>query len=199
METGLIEEKKNIINIITENQAFLYPIIFYIAGVLCGTLLYKNICGIFNLEELIKTNGTFISMLINNFCLYFSIYSVTVFLGICLIGFPIINIVPFLIGLEFSLKISYYYVNYSIKGIGYSILMLIPEAACFVTVIIYTIKMSSELSRLIYNSTTKKSDTLEEFAFKSYLKSYALYAAIVVATAVSNAGINYVLGSVVSL
>ncbi len=35
-------DKKDLFTIFTENKTFLYSIIFYAAGLLCGSFIYKN-------------------------------------------------------------------------------------------------------------------------------------------------------------
>ncbi len=196
-------EKKSIADIIIENKELIYPALFYLAGLILGSFFFAyinktNFAGI--IDSIFKLAADdFYTVFLNKFCVYFSLFTITVLLGLCLVGFPFINIIPLLIGIEIALKISYYYVNFSVKGIGYSLLMIIPESACFITVLMYTIKTSSALSKSIYTVTTKKSDMNEEINLKSYLKNFLTYAIIIIAISVINALATYLLSSIITI
>lgn len=197
------KEKINIVEIIIDNKDYIYPACFYIAGIILGTFFFEFINNsAFSkvMDDVFKLNqGSFIDIFLNRFCIYFSLFSITVFLGMCLVGFPIINALPLICGLEIALKLSYYYVNFSAKGIGYCVLMIIPECAAFLTVLIYTIKLSSQLSKNIYAFTTKKTDIEEEFTLSPYLKNFFVYALCVTGISAINAGIIYLLANIISI
>lgn len=196
-------EKQSFADIIIKNREFIYPALFYLAGLILGSFFFTYINKT-NLAEIIESvfklsTDDFYTFFLNKFCVYFSLFTITVLLGLCLVGFPFINIIPLFSGMEIALKISYYYVNFSVKGIGYALLMIIPESACFITVLIYTIKTSSALSRYIYSVTTKKSDMNKDINLKSYLKNFLIYAIIVVAISVINALATYLLSSIITI
>lgn len=189
--------------LVIDNRELIYPFLFYIAGLILGSFFFTNINNS-RLSELMETvfkltESSFDSLFLNKFCVYFSLFTITVLLGLCLIGFPFINIIPFLSGIEIALRTSFYYVNYSAKGIGYAVLMIIPESAAFIAVLLYTIKTSTMLSKSIYNITTKKTDMTEDLDLKSYLKSFLIYGAIVVIISLVNALAAYLLESLITL
>lgn len=194
------EPKKSIYEIFSENKTVIYSIIFFAAGLLCGALIYKK-CRTEALDEMIKSavSNEFLNLFINNLGFYFFVFALTVLLGICLIGFPLINIVPFLIGFQAGLEIAYYYLNYSVKGFGYSLLMIAPFICTFLTVIMYTISLSSDLSRKIYNITLNKDIGCEKINYKSYMKKYALYALLIVVVALINSGVTSALSDIISI
>ena len=194
------EPKKSIYEIFTENKTVIYSIIFFAAGLLCGALIYKK-CRTEALDEIIKSavSNDFLNLFINNLGFYFFVFALTVLLGICLIGFPLINVVPFLIGFQAGLEIAYYYLNYSVKGFGYSLLMIAPFICTFLTVIMYTISLSSDLSRKIYNITLNKDIGCEKINYKSYMKKYALYALLIVVVALINSGVTAALSGIISI
>lgn len=194
------EPKKSIYEIFSENKTVIYSIIFFTAGLLCGALIYKK-CRTEALDEMIKSavSNEFLNLFINNLGFYFFVFALTVLLGICLIGFPLINIVPFLIGFQAGLEIAYYYLNYSVKGFGYSLLMIAPFICTFLTVIMYTISLSSDLSRKIYNITLNKDIGCEKINYKSYMKKYALYALLIVVVALINSGVTSALSGIISI
>ena len=194
------EPKKSIYEIFSENKTVIYSIIFFAAGLSCGALIYKK-CRTEGLDEMIKSavSNEFLNLFINNLGFYFFVFALTVLLGICLIGFPLINIVPFLIGFQAGLEIAYYYLNYSVKGFGYSLLMIAPFICTFLTVIMYTISLSSDLSRKIYNITLNKDIGCEKINYKSYMKKYALYALLIVVVALINSGVTSALSGIISI
>lgn len=194
------DPKKSIYEIFSENKTVIYSIIFFAAGLLCGALIYKK-CRTEALDEMIKSavSNEFLNLFINNLGFYFFVFALTVLLGICLIGFPLINIVPFLIGFQAGLEIAYYYLNYSVKGFGYSLLMIAPFICTFLTVIMYTISLSSDLSRKIYNITLNKDIGCEKINYKSYMKKYALYALLIIVVALINSGVTSALSGIISI
>lgn len=196
------KSQKSLGDVIVENKDYIYPALFYIAGLILGafcfsvinnTALSKLISAIFS-----SSNTGFQAVFLNKFCLYFSVYTITVLLGMCLIGFPVINIIPFLTGTEIAIKVAYYYVNYNYKGIGFSLLMIIPEGAAFATVLIYTIKISSALSKSIYDIAARGYNATQ-IDIKYYMKKYLLYALSVAAISLINALATYLLSPIIKI
>lgn len=194
------KEKKSLYEIFTEYKTVIYSSVFFAAGLLCGALLYKN-CRTDALDEIIKTTAgnDFLNLFINNLGFYFLVFALTVLLGICLVGFPIINAVPLIIGVQAGLEIAYYYLNFGFKGFGYCILMIAPFVSSFLTVIVYTVSLSSELSRKIYDLTIGKKDTAEKIEYKKYMKKYLLYAIMIVIVALVNSGITAALSGIITI
>ncbi len=194
------KEKKSLYEIFTEYKTMIYSSVFFAAGLLCGALLYKN-CRTDALDEIIKTaaGNDFLNLFINNLGFYFLVFALTVLLGICLVGFPIINAVPLIIGVQAGLEIAYYYLNFGFKGFGYCILMIAPFVSSFLTVIVYTVSLSSELSRKIYDLTIGKKDTAEKIEYKKYMKKYLLYALMIVIVALVNSGITAALSGIITI
>lgn len=194
------EPKKSIYEIFSENKTVIYSVIFFAAGLLCGALIYKK-CRTDALDEIIQSaaSNEFLNLFINNLGFYFFVFALTVLLGICLIGFPLINAIPFLIGFQSGLQVAYYYLNNGVKGFGYSLLMIAPFICSFLTVIMYTINLSSELSRKIYNMTLNKDTGGEKINYRSYLKKYALYALLIVVVALINSGVTASLSGIIAI
>lgn len=194
------KEKKSLYEIFTEYKTVIYSSVFFAAGLLCGALLYKN-CRTDALDEIIKTaaGNDFLNLFINNLGFYFLVFALTVLLGICLVGFPITNAVPLIIGVQAGLEIAYYYLNFGFKGFGYCILMIAPFVSSFLTVIVYTVSLSSELSRKIYDLTIGKKDTAEKIEYKKYMKKYLLYALMIVIVALVNSGITAALSGIITI
>lgn len=191
--------KKSFIEIFTENKISVYCVIFYAAGLLCGSLIYQK-CSTDALNNVIAetTQGDFLSVLLNNLGFYFFIFAVTVLLGLCLVGFPLINIIPFVIGFQGGMKVAYYYLGYDMKGFGYSLLMIAPFVCLFLTVIILTINVSYTFSKQIFKNTLTN-EPQQQVDYKQYLKKYLLYAVLTALIAVVNSGISSALSSIISI
>lgn len=192
------KNSKDLITIFTENKTVFYSVVFYAAGLLCGAYAYKK-CQNNILNDFISSKSDeFLQLFLNNLSIYLLIFVISVLLGVCLVGFPFINLIPLAIGFESGMKVSYYYINYSIKGIGYSLIMVAPFVCLFLSVIIYSISMSYDMSKKIYEITIKKTD-ITDFEYKLYLKKYLIYACLVLAVALINTAVSTALSGIISI
>ena len=183
------------------NKSFIYSVIFYIAGLLLGALIYIQLND--SAAELISKavnpiTSDFKKMFFSTVAVYIAVFVFVVIFGVSLFGFRFINCIPLLIGFAVSLKISYFYTSYSANGITYCALLVIPQSCVFAETIIYTIKSSSLMSRQIYNSTTKKSDT-EDFNLKLYLKDFVIYIVVIIVISALNSLITSSLVTIIKI
>ena len=187
--------------LLLENREYIAPVLFYLSGLFIGTFLYHADSPLSALLEKFGAlnDSPLLTLFINRFALYIAVYALTVLLGMCLIGFPFINLVPLFTGVAVALRASYFYVAYPVKGIGYTLLMLAPESAAFVTVLVFAIQKSRALSRSIFALTVKKEDMPGSFALSAYLKSFALYIPVIAFIALVNAAAVYLLGAIVKI
>lgn len=196
-------EHVDIATLFVANKELIFPSLFYVSGLIIGAILYTVLeQGTFKelIEQIAQGCTTdFLTLFLNKTAIYLSVYTVCVLLGLCLIGFPFINIIPLLCGVEIALKLAYYYVNFDVKGVGYSLLIIAPGAVGFVTILVFTIKLCNTLSKTIYYLTTNKADTIQEVNLKSYLLRFLLYSLIVLAIAALSALITHLLSSIIVL
>ena len=183
------------------NKSFIYSVIFYIAGLLLGALIYSQLND--SAAELISKavnpiTSDFKKMFFSTVAVYIAVFVFVVIFGVSLFGFRFINCIPLLIGFAVSLKISYFYTSYSANGITYCALLVIPQSCVFAETIIYTIKSSSLMSRQIYNSTTKKSDT-EDLNLKLYLKDFVIYIVVIIVISALNSLITSSLVTIIKI
>lgn len=195
-----ISENKNTkYNLFKENKVYIYSIIFYVAGLVCGSFIYKR-CQNETINNIFSNNSElFIQLLINNLSIYVLILSITVLLGICLIGYPILNIIPMIIGIGEGFQISYFYCNFSVKGIGYSLLMITPFVSLFLTIIIYSISTSHKLSKSIYTKTFGDECQDASLEYKIYLKKYLIYFVLLILAAIVNTILRVLLQDIVTI
>lgn len=195
-----MEKRIDLEAIYEEYKDLIFPIIFYLAGLFIGAFLYSKT----NIDKVLSSVfdseiTSYLSILSIKLSVYIFVFSITILLGLCLIGFPFINIIPLVIGIEIALKLSYYYANYGAKGIGYSLLLIIPESSAYFTVLLYTIRNGNDLSKYIFDSTIKKSDIAKDNSLKQYLKSFLIYFIIIVVISAVNSLAIYLLNFIIKI
>ena len=187
--------------IIYENKIIIYSVVLYIGGLALGAAFIK-LFGVSHIESFLKkeliADNTFISLYFYRMSVYLTVFLITVLFGMCIIGYPVIYTVPLVTGAAISIKIAYYYMSYKLKGIGYSLLMIIPEASALETLLLYSVNTSCKLSCTIYNTVNKK-DMTKEINLKSYLKSYLIYFFILFVIASISTLFSYLLYTIITL
>lgn len=182
-----------------EYKSLFYTAIFYAFGLFLGAYFYK----ITQLESINKllapNNNDFVSLFLENFCLYFSIFVLIVFLGFCLIGYPIINIIPTVIGIFTGIKIAYFLITYAAKGVGYSIIMIVPFSALFLTVIAFTIEISTDLSKKLLIITRRNDEEQVNIDIKKHVKKYLIFSLLILVVSAINSAMTCLLYSVVTI
>lgn len=175
-----------------------YLVAFYVAGLILGAVLFDKLelCDL--ISKFISTKDcafvhTFTQDMITN-C---SLFIISVLLGLCIIGFPFLSLVPFLYGFCISLRIAYYYSVYNIKGVGYSLLLIIPETVLIILLQFFTIEKSKSLSRELFNSAKNKSSS--ELNLTDYAKSYAKYGILILLVTAINSLLQFVLNSIIQI
>lgn len=191
------EKKTDIEKIIVDNKTVIYSIVFYACSLAIGTVLYRLLQSS-ALDSVLKpSNANFSKLFSQNICNYLSLFLITVFLAFCLIGYGLINIIPCIIGIQVGMKAAYFYINYQAKGVGYTILMIAPFAALFLTVLIFVIQTSSNMSKQIVDLTKNNLDYKLEV--KPTLRKFLIYGLIIIAFSGVCALIETLLKSVVTI
>lgn len=199
LELRMEKREFNFFEFYQKNKVLIYSIIFYSGGLISGGFIYKK-CKSDTLSSIFEiSHHGFSQELINNLSFYFLVFSVSVLLGLCLIGFPFMNLIPFTIGLQTGMKIGCFYISYGFRGFGYTLLMIAPFVCLFMTVIIQSISKSYMLSRHIYDLTIKKADTACTFNYKLYLKSFAIYGLLIAAIALINTVLTQALSPIITI
>ena len=198
-----VNNYKNILDLLVLNKDTIFSLLFYISGLILGSSLYKILDGssVHNVINLASqgSSGGFLPIFLNNVCVYLITFLLCFMLGLCVIGFSFVKFIPLLCGFEIALKLSYYYVNFGAKGVGYALLILLPSISLLITIIVLTTDLSSNLSKYLYRLVNKKSGIIENFNLKSYLIKYFIYAIFIVVSSVLGALLNYLLSSLITL
>lgn len=201
----IIKERKNIdINtVFTENKYYFIALIFYLAGIFTGTLIYKNLDS--NKIE-IATNSIiqnsyddFLHLFLTNSLIYTLLLTITLFIGMSLIGYLLINFIPLLYGFEIAVRLCYYYTTYNNKGIGYSLLLIIPQTTLIVTILLLSTKPIGELSKNLLEIVLKNEEFSEEINIGLFCKkTIIIYIIMIIASAI-NSLLLYFLNSLITL
>ena len=194
--------KIDIEQLINENLSYIVYICVYFAGLIIGSLLYKNIYTRIN-NELFEDvfnyqSDDFLETFFSKLSIYLSVYLITVLIGLCVIGYPIVCSVPFLCGIEIALKLSYFYNMYNFKGFGYSLLIIIPEASMFILVLIYAIKSAGDMSKNLMQ-IARNNVPNNEVSIKSYLKSFLIYGSEIIVISLINAVLIHAFNQIIRL
>ena len=202
MENIKIKKHTDYSKLIEENKHYIIISVIYILGLIAGTLIYKNLdTDALNktLEKLLLSkDNTFLSIFIQKIITYLCVYIFTVVFALSVIGYPAVNIIPFLCGFEIAVKLSYYYTLYNIKGLGYSLLLNAPEISAFMLIIIFTVNQAGELSKKIFRSTFMKEQSEINNA-SHYLKIFCIYILEIICVATVNSLVEYLLSSIITL
>lgn len=194
--------KIDIEQLINENLSYIVYICVYFAGLIIGSLLYKNIYTRINnelFEDVFNYHvEDFLETFFSKLSIYLSVYLITVLIGLCVIGYPIVCSVPFLCGIEIALKLSYFYNLYNFKGFGYSLLIIIPEASMFILVLIYAIKLAGDMSKNLMQ-IAKNNVPNNEVSIKSYLKSFLIYGSEIIVISLINAVLIHAFNQIIRL
>lgn len=185
-----------------KNKEYIFLLLIYVAGLLAGSLLFKSLdlskYSSYVSDFLTVKGDSLLSVAVDRLSVYLIIYVFTILLGLCIIGFPIINLVPLLCGFEVAIKIAFYYNLYSLKGIGYSLLMIAPEAAAFMAILFFTISASKELSKNIFDISVQK-NSKKQIVLADYLKSFLKYGAEIIVISFVNSLIIYLFNSIIKI
>ena len=202
MDNIKIKKHTDYSKLIEENKHYILITAIYILGLIAGTLIYKNLdTDALNktLEKiLISNDNTFLSIFVQKIITYLCVYILAVVFALSVIGYPVVNIIPFLCGFEIAVKLSYYYTLYNVKGLGYSLLLNAPEISAFMLIMIFTVNQAGELSKKIFRSTfMKESSVINNASY--YLKKFCVYVLEIICVATVNSLIEFLLSSIITL
>lgn len=181
-------KKNNVWDLINVNSIYIILVSFFASGLIFGTFSYRSISENLSMGEFsnvfISNQTEFLNAFINYTFVYGLTFLVILFSGFCVFGSLLLYAIPVLCGFEISIKLSYYYTLYNMKGIGYSLLTIIPEFALFMIITIFgincSIVLNKRLLRLLKDNTGRGVD------LKFYLRDYAIFAVGIVLASLIN-------------
>ena len=166
-----------IINFCVSNIKVIILGLFFIIGILIGTLIIKQNIGQTFEDTSYLINGfinkraadSAIGIFINSFLASFPLILISFLIGLCAIGMPFIPLIPAFRGLGIGLAMGYLYSGFGVKGIAYCALLIIPAAVFSSTCLILSCRESLKFSFLLLSTITPsgKSGQLSNY-FKKY-------------------------------
>ena len=188
--------KSGFTNYLYKNRVILLLALFFILGIIFGVISLRKSETTYNLSKILFERylscrespsfiNVFIKYLLSAIVVLFIIYiSGTSFIGIILSPF-----IMLCIGYTFGAFLGYIYQLYSIKGIAFNAIMIIPASIFLLIAFLLTAKdalnFSYELLKLTFNSGYSASNIFE--CFKSYCKKYLLFLILPIISAVIDA------------
>lgn len=171
----------NLKQLIIQNYQMILILIVFALGIIYSLLSYQtahsgtsSLLSILAKQYEIKATQTFLdcfyNALINN-----GIYFLVVFLfGLCAIGLPVLIFVPFVYGMTAGFQVTYLYMTYQGKGIGYAALMVLPMAVIFGVILLLAseqgIRMSWDILSAIQDGRRPR------ITITVYLKRFFIFA-----------------------
>ena len=96
LEDSKDEKKIDFEKIIIDNKTIIYSTVLYSCALAIGSVIYRLLQSN-SFDKLFQSKNTTVSQLFcENICNYMSLFLITVFLAFCLIGYGIVNIIPYI-------------------------------------------------------------------------------------------------------
>lgn len=183
---------------IDDNKQLIYPLLFYTVGLIIGSGLYTHSEPLRQfLKEVFSGNTeSFTMLLFSRLTAYSILFIIILLISLCVWGFAFIYFVPLLCGAGVALKLSYIY-SLSASGAVYGFLLAGPQCALIVSLMLFTVKNGSALSRNIFSSAVNKTDTAGFNEPKQYLKHIIVFGFLMCVCALINASSLYLIKRII--
>lgn len=179
--TVLSLKKFNILSYLAKNRSLLVLTLFFIIGIIIGVVFLEKSDNTYNISHLLfnsyissRLKNTFIYVFLKSF-LSFLIACFIIFLtGTSFIGVVLSPAVVFVYGYLSGAFLGYIYLEYSIKGIAFNAVVIIPTVILFLIGFILSaresLNFSCELVKLTFNKSYATGNIFDYF--KSYCGRY---------------------------
>jgi len=174
-----------------ENCVLLILLIFFILGLCVGIFSFKGFEEFAaysqkSYEEYInlRVEQDFFGIVFKSFFDSFTYICLTFILGCCVFGVAIIPFSAFLSGLEYGGLLALLYSEYTLKGIAFNTVAVLPSAVIFLTGLILSARESIWFSLKFIRLTFPKTQPLNLSAdFKYYFGRYLKFTVIIIVSA----------------
>lgn len=178
-----------------KNKSLLLFSLLFVIGVISGTILFINNSFVSSLAKssftdyfAVRRNSAFLKIIVSSF--FSSVYSflIAYFCGSSLLGVLAVPILIFVEGGTVGALISYVYYTYSIKGIAYNAIILLPHTVIVLVALLFAAKDSFFFSLKFLKLTLPKNRPLNLFAdFKEYCLKFLIYVLIILIASIVDA------------
>lgn len=180
-------------NFFSQNKFIFLMCAVFIAGALVSSLTFSKSAFAFDWSEIIRSDyqlrvsekflKIFFSCLLN----YMSVLAVLFIFGTSAMGIGIIPVCIFILGFISGGISSYLYFSYSLKGIAFNALIILPVSVIFFTVCFFAARTSFGLSLDLSRAILKKPVKSVPIDFKSYCNRFIIYTVISVFISLADA------------
>lgn len=189
---------------VLSNWKIILPVIFTFGGIISGCLGGKGEGKLF-----LRITDYFTDVILNRdissagseFLLYLIFPAVfliiTFFLGLSVFGSLITNVMPLAYGYIIGCISFYLYNEYTLKGLGYCIIMIFPYATLCLLSIILCCRESINMSEYIMKSISKTSK-FPNYGFVVYYKSFFRNCIFIIAASAVKTILEYLFGGLFS-
>lgn len=182
-----LKSVKNI-NFFSKNKHLLLICCVFLIGVFSSILLYKSFSlpwqVVFNRLYLLRGKLSFLKSCALSFGLSATVIAVIFIFGTSMMGQGIIPCINYLIGYFMGSVSAYLYTTYSLKGVAFNLLLIIPSGFIFILLSFFAAKSAMEYSINLSKLATKKAPVPGGIIqFKNYAR---LFLILIIISAVSS-------------
>ena len=165
------------LNEICINWKLILPVAASVVGIFAGSIIAKGEGAVyFNITQYIKklimqpdNQSNYVSLII--YLLIPTVFAVVIFFsGLSVYGNITVNIIPFLYGVVSGIFVYYLFGTYTLKGLGYIVIMFIPYAVISMFSLLMMTSESIDMSRLLLKKLGRSS-RMSEYSFNKYYKN----------------------------
>lgn len=185
------------VNDFISNWKFILPVIFAISGLFIGCFTgkgqggaYQKITEYFTSIISVNAGSTVLSEFIKALLLPTVFAAIAFFLGLCVFGGLIVNTVPMAYGFLIGVISYYLYLNYTLKGLAYCVILIFPYAVISLFAIIMFCRESISMSECLIKSISK-SNKFCEYNFSVYYKKCLKNYLTIILSAIVKAVLDY--------
>lgn len=202
-----LKPKKRNLRHLMNSQRIILLICFYVVGSLIGAIAIKNTNGEFLLRIKELTENFIIEKntqsILQNFLaslLTDSVFiAIIMIFGLCLIGEPIIWLIPLIRGMGMGFVSGYFFRTYSLNGMLYCLIIIFIPATISVASTIFACKESIITSKELYNSVKKSTAITIENYFRLYFLRFLILYSLMVFSAILAAVLTYLFSGKINL
>ncbi len=165
MGSTIKENKKGLLESVNQNNSLIFIAFCFLIGFLAGVLIFetKNTASGYYSKEFIdlykELNSGFISSALNSLLRQLPFAAAIFISGTCMVGAVMVPAITAVRGAAYGMIMAYTYFAYSLKGIVFNLLILIPAAVMAAIAIILSARealgFSLSLARLAFPETKK--------------------------------------------
>lgn len=134
-----------------------------------------------------KSNEGLFSAFLNSFFLICLFPFITFIFGLCAVGIPIIIAIPTIIGALVGMAIGFLYSCYSLQGLGYAALILIPSVSILIATLTRCCNEAVNMSIEIIANMSGYKNQSKRNEFKEYFLRFLVFLIPLILSAVLNA------------